>query len=274
MGSSEKYVAYHIGGTGELLVALLSQFPFESFEERDTETIGYIAEQSLTAEMKAEILEICEGRAVSCTTEVIEPQNWNAQWEASFQPVEINAFCRIRADFHEAVDGYAYDIVINPKMAFGTGHHETTWMMIDAMSTLPLKDKSVLDYGCGTGVLAILAELMGAAPIDAIDIEQESFENTKDNAVINGCTKIAAHCGELSMLAENKYDIILANINRHVLLAQAEQLHTMLENGGTLLLSGILGQDLELIEGHYTAVGFVVEEVKERGNWRCIHLSK
>ena len=274
MGSSEKYVACHIGGTGELLVALLSQFPFESFEERDTETIGYIAEQALTTDIEAEIQQVCKDKDISYTAKIIEPQNWNAQWEASFQPVEIRTFCRIRADFHEAVAGYTHDIVINPKMAFGTGHHETTWMMIDAMSTLPLKDKAVLDYGCGTGVLAILAELMDPAPIDAIDIEQESFENTKDNAVINGCTKVVSYCGELSMLAGKKYDIILANINRHVLLAEAGHLHQMLSEGGTLLLSGILGQDLELIEAHYTAAGFAVEDVKERGNWRCIRLTK
>ena len=272
--ASGDYLAYTFDSKEEVFNALLSLYPFESFEETDGGLIGYIAAEAVDGETEAGIKELCGKHGVSHTTEVIKPQNWNAQWEASFKPVAVRDFCRIRADFHEAVAGFEHDIVINPKMAFGTGHHETTWMMIDKMSSMNMGGRSILDFGCGTGVLAILAERLGATAIDAIDIETESYENTIENADINGCSKITAYCGELPLLAGKKYDVILANINRHVLLHTADMLYGMLLDGGQLILSGILAEDKTLVLNRYTSAGFVNAVVAERGNWRCIALKR
>jgi len=272
--ASGDYLAYTFDSKEEVFNALLSLYPFESFQETDDGLIGYISVGALDAEAQTGIEELCIAHEVKHSTEIIKPQNWNAQWEASFQPVAVRDFCRIRADFHEAVAGYTHDIVINPKMAFGTGHHETTWMMIDAMSKMDLTGSRVLDFGCGTGVLAILAERLGAGAIDAIDIETESYDNTIENAEINGCSKITTYCGELPVLADKVYDVILANINRHVLLTTTEMLHSMLADDGQLLLSGILGEDENLVLERYATAGFKTVSVAERGNWRCNALVK
>ena len=271
---AENYIAYNLESNDEVLMALLSQYPFASFEELDEGMIGYISEADHDDETIAGIASICKDRDVVFSTNIIEPQNWNAQWEASFQPVEVRKFCRIRADFHPQVEGFEHDIVINPKMAFGTGHHETTWMMIDAMSKIDFSNKSVLDFGAGTGVLAILAEKLGSKHNDAIDIEEESYLNTIENAEINNCARVASYEGELPRLADNTYDIILANINRHVLLTTADQLFTMVRDQGTLLLSGILSTDETLIVECYKTAGFDLVDVASRGNWRCIQLKK
>ncbi len=270
--SSELYVSYTLSSNDEILLALLSVLPFASFEELEEGMIAYIAQSELTEDTKNEIHRICTERDVTYNAKLIPYQNWNAQWEASFQPVEINSFCRVRADFHERIDGYTHDIIINPKMAFGTGHHETTWMMIDAMSRMDMSDKIVFDYGAGTGVLAIVAEKMGATSIDALDIEIESYENTIENAKINKCSKIKSLHGTVSIIKNAKYDIILANINRYVLLTTVTKLKQLFESDGILLLSGILAQDIDLVTECYKKAGFSVQNIAERGNWRCIQL--
>ena len=271
--ASGDYIAYNFDSKEEIFNALLSMYPFASFEETDDGLIGYISAEELTDEVKGQVADLCVQHKVTATTNIIKPQNWNAQWEASFQPVEIEKFCRIRADFHEAVSGYTHDIVINPKMAFGTGHHETTWMMIKAMSSIDFTERSVFDYGAGTGVLAILAEKLGSQDIDALDIEVESFENTIENAEINNCSHITSIHGELDKIDGKIYDVILANINRHVLLTTASKLYDSLKTDGTLLMSGILRQDIQLITECYTDAGFKVAEIMERGNWRCIRFA-
>lgn len=267
------YIAYTFETTDEIVLALLSVHPFVSFEEHETTLIGYIAEDELDNTTKAAIITICTERNVAYTSKIIPPQNWNAQWEASFQPVDVDDFCRIRADFHEPKTGTAHDIVINPKMAFGTGHHETTYMMIDSMQSIDFEGKRVLDFGCGTGILAILAEKLGAASIDAIDIEQESYENTLENTDINNCSNITAQQGELDQIS-NTYDIILANINRHVLLTTPKSLHSLINTGGILLMSGILLSDIQLVNEAYTSVGFHLKESRTKGEWTALLFEK
>lgn len=268
------YISYIFDTQNELFLAFLSLYPFESFEETNYGTIAYISEFKNTTGVQKEVEDLCTKYSVKYEIKVIEPQNWNAKWEASFQPVEINKFCRIRADFHPSVAGYKHDIIVNPKMAFGTGHHETTWMMIDAMSYIKFENKTVFDYGCGTGVLAILAEKLGSKKIDALDIEVESYENTKENAAINKCGYITPLKGELNEVNGKSFDVVLANINRHVLLKNVTSLFEMLNEDGVLLLSGILGEDIELVTKTYKTVGFTILEVRKRGNWRCIKLTK
>lgn len=268
------YKSYTIQSNSEILLGLLVAFPFESFEEHEGYMIAYIPEDECTVDIVDQIHETINRFEIEYSIETIQPQNWNALWEASFEPVIVDDFCVVRADFHEKPEGIQYDIVINPKMAFGTGHHETTYMMMAAMQNLNIKGKSIFDYGCGTGILSLLASKMGSAPIDAIDIEEESYLNTLENATLNDVKNITALCSDLEHFPSKKYDIILANINRNVLLNSAKELFARLNHDGTLLISGILDVDEELVSNKYLDTGFTIEQVDAKGYWRCIKLKQ
>jgi len=268
------YKSYTIQSTSEIIVGLLSIYPIESFEEHDAYMIAYIPEDELTEEVAKEIEEVLNRFETTFTIKTIEPQNWNALWESSFEPVIVEDFCAVRADFHDKLENIEHDIIINPKMAFGTGHHETTYMMMSAMRNMPIADKTIFDYGCGTGVLAILASKLNSGNIDAIDIEEESYDNTIENAQINSASNINVACATLETFDAKVYDIILANINRNVLLNSAKELNNRLTLDGILLLSGILEDDETLVTNKYVSSGFKVEEVYSKGYWKCIRLSK
>lgn len=268
------YKSYTIQSNSEILLGLLVAYPFESFEEHDGYMIAYIAEDQVDDEMHNAIHKTIEGFDTTYSMETIQPQNWNALWEASFEPVIVDDFCVVRADFHVKPENVQYDIVINPKMAFGTGHHETTYMMMAAMRNLEMDKKAVFDYGCGTGILAVLASKMGSDPIDAIDIEEESYENTIENAALNEVDNINVACSNLENFEAGKYDIILANINRNVLLSSHQELYNRLNPTGTLLISGILDVDEELVSTSYKNIGFQIKNVFVRGYWRCIEMTK
>lgn len=203
-------------------------------------------------------------------------QNWNAVWESNFEPVLIPGFVSVRAHFHEPVEGVQYDIRITPKMSFGTGHHATTRLMMTQMRSMDLKDKAVFDYGAGTGILAILAEFLGARTVDAIDIDEWSYENAMENVVTNGCRNIALAQGDISWVEEGrKYDIILANINRHILLESMKQLNAFLHAEGQLLLSGILKlQDTHIIVEKAKNCGFEFVAQTEENGWTAILFKK
>ena len=266
------YKSYTIQSNSEILLGLLTAYPFESFEEHEGYMIAYIPDDVCDTQTHDEINDTIQRFDIEYSVDTIEPQNWNALWEASFEPVLVDDFCVVRADFHEKPEGVKYDIVINPKMAFGTGHHETTYMMMAAMRDLDLEGKSVFDYGCGTGILAILASKMGSEPIDAIDIEEESYQNTMENAVLNNVENIQVACSDLEHFKLNSYDVVLANINRNVLLNSADELFTCLNDSGVLLISGILDADEQLVSNKYLDSGFRIEHIFSRGNWRCILL--
>lgn len=268
------YKSYTIQSNSEIILGLLIAYPFESFEEHDGYMIAYIPEDACDEHTHNAIHETINRFDVEYAVQTIEPQNWNALWEASFEPVIVDDFCVVRADFHEKPDNIKYDIVINPKMAFGTGHHETTYMMMAAMKDLDMVNRSVFDYGCGTGILAVLASKMGSNPIDAIDIEDESYENSIENSALNGVDNIKVVCSDLEGFKSKKYDIILANINRNVLLTSAEELYVRLNESGILLISGILDVDEELVTKKYLSSNFQVTKVHSRGYWRCIELYK
>jgi len=268
------YKSYTIQCTSEIIIGLLSIYPFESFEEREDSIIAYIPEDELTVEIAKEVEDVLTKFETGFTIETIEPQNWNALWESSFEPVVVDDFCVVRADFHDEMENVEYDIIINPKMAFGTGHHETTYMMMAAMRNMSIAKKLIFDYGCGTGVLAILASKLESGNIDAIDVEEESYDNTIENAQINNVTNINTACATLETFEAKVYDIILANINRNVLLNSAEELNNRLTSNGTLLLSGILKDDERLVTDKYISAGFKVVEVYSKGYWKCIKLTK
>lgn len=270
----EKYTSYQIDTTDEVIVALLSAFEFESFYEEDDKTIGYISDANAQLQGE-EIDQMLLEQGITFVKEQILPQNWNAIWESSFQPVEVNQFCRVRADFHPFDDQYRFDIIINPKMAFGTGHHATTWMMMALMETLDFQDKKVLDYGAGTGILAILASKCNASNIVAVDIEEEAYHNMQENFMVNMVTNVVAIHGTIeSVVKSAKYDIILANINRNILLDSVTYLHQYTSPNGIVLLSGFLEEDKDIIQSTYESNGFRRTYVSSKDSWASMMLTK
>lgn len=251
----------------EILTAVLTEQGFTGFEEGDELLRAYIPSgdyqegsmETLAAQMQ-----------FSFTRMGIEETNWNQVWESNFEPVMVDDFLFLRAAFH-APQPAAMEIVITPKMSFGTGHHATTYMMVQQMRTLDLQGKKVYDFGTGTGVLAILAEKLGAADVLAIDNDEWSTRNAEENCQINGCSKIRLRQAS-DPGGEQGFDIILANINRHVIEANMPGLFNALKPGGHLLLSGLLATDEADITAQAIREGFRVVRVMERNNWLSIIL--
>ena len=270
---SQTYLAYHFKvsprdpGT-DILIAQLGEIGFESFVETDEGVSAYIQQDDLD-ESKLNELQLFGSDlfSVQYTSEVIEQVNWNEEWERNFDPIEVTGSCVIRAPFHEPF-GVPYEIIIEPKMSFGTGHHETTHMMLEFLLEFEMKGKTVLDMGCGTAVLAILSEMRGAAEIDAIDIDEWCVENSEENAVRNNCSNIRVQLGDACLLtSERNYNLIIANINRNILLNDIPTYVRCLEKGGTLLLSGFYSEDLKMISECCVNNGLQFVENKERNNW-------
>lgn len=251
----------------DILIAELGEVGFESFVENETGLLAYI----LKSDWREDILDglyILQqpGFEISWTQKEIQQQNWNAEWERNFHPIIVGNRCMVRAPFHPAAE-VEYDIVIEPKMSFGTGHHETTHMMLQHILDMDVQGKSVLDMGCGTGVLAILAKKKGAGPVDAIDIDEWCYLNTQENIERNDCESIAAFQGDSSLLKGKKYDVILANINRNILLEDIPVYAECLNSGGILLLSGFYLEDLNAISSKCGEYGLKFEKNLKKNNW-------
>jgi ribosomal protein L11 methyltransferase len=253
----------------EILVAFLSESPFDTFEETTDGLNAYAPASASEQEIEAQLADLQNQFDFSWEKELILGQNWNELWESNFQPVIVGNFCAVRADFHDPIPGVKWELVINPKMAFGTGHHETTWQCIAAIEHLPLQGTHILDYGCGTGILAILASKQGASAVEAVDIEEESYRNTVENCAANGVENVTARLGTLAAVQGTNFDGILANINRHVILESLPTLADLLKPNGWLLISGILLTDEEIVTDAATAAGFTKKSMKSRGNWLC-----
>ncbi len=264
------YFKYEIktGSTDkEVLIALLSAEPFDTFVENENGFDAYLPVAYFENGID-ENLELLQKRFdFSNKKEFIASQNWNKEWESNFNPIRVEDFCGLRAHFHPQMIDVEHEIVITPKMAFGTGHHETTFMVIQLMRDINFAEKKVLDFGCGTGILAILASKLGAKAIDAIDIEQASWENTLENCETNAVKNVNAYKGELGMVDGNSYGIVLANINRNVILDSLVSLSTIIDLGGTLVISGILKNDEMTIQTALAANGFMVNKIIEKNNW-------
>jgi len=262
-------------GDPELLLAFIQDLPFDSFEIEEQALQGYIPVRDDNQIMRKKLEELKERFDFNYSHIFIPYRNWNTLWESNFSPIRVKDFCGIRAKFHPTFDPKViHEIEIQPKMAFGTGHHATTWMMIDQMAKLNFRDKKVLDYGCGTGILAILAEKMGASFIDGVDIEPPAVENTLEHLALNSCTQITTFEGTLDQLANNQYQIILANINRNVILESLPTLYNQLEKGGYLLISGFIQSDTDLLHEATQQQGLTLQEVQIRENWICMVLNK
>jgi ribosomal protein L11 methyltransferase len=252
----------------DLLIAQLSVLNYEGFEEQTDALIAYVPETDFD---EAALLEILTPQGVTYTKETILPANWNALWESNFEPVQVDNFCGIRADFHAPFDPQpAYEIVITPKMAFGTGHHATTSSMIKLMEDIDFAGKKVFDFGTGTGILAILAEMMGAATADAIDYDEWAVNNTLENITANQMSKVKVWQADRLDAITEKYDILLANINCNILLQFMGDMRGLIQPGGKLLLSGILPTDETNIVAAAASQGFVKEKRIEKDNWLAL----
>lgn len=244
----------------EILISQLSDSGAVGFEQTEKTLIAYFNENAFKSYEVNELLKSC-----SFNTNIVEEQNWNKVWESNFQPVVVNNFCAIRAEFHEPISKIEYEIIITPKMSFGTGHHATTYMMIEQMRDINFNHKTVFDFGTGTGILAILSEKLGAANVVAIDIDAWSIENAKENFTRNNCTNINLSLS--SQIPDKKFDVILANINKNVILDYLPQLKKALSAKGYLLLSGLLSSDENHIVEACTKNNLVLLKQTERNNW-------
>ncbi len=256
------------------LVAFLAESDFDSFEETDHGMVAYALTRHHANNIEA-LEELKQHYNFTFSFLEVEEKNWNEIWESGFDPIRVGNELAIRASFHPAAPEVQYDLVIDPKMSFGTGHHATTYMMcaflLEHFAGGRGADQRVLDYGCGTGVLGILAGILGAGTVDGVDIEPWAVENSRENAELNGVEFNRLVLGKLEEILSGKpYDVVLANINRNVLLADAEALRDNIRAGGRAYLSGILSQDEIQVIDHYSQAGFTHVRTVAREDWRAL----
>ena len=269
---SNIYLGYHfivepkeLGS--EILIAELGEKPFESFIETDLGIVAYIQKDLWTEDVLEDIFILNSPEfTISYKVEEIDQVNWNEEWEKNFEPIDVDGKCHVRAPFHPKTEA-EFDIVIEPKMSFGTGHHETTHMMIQHLLELDVTGMKTLDMGCGTAILAILAEMKGAQPIDAIDIDNWCYLNSIENVERNHCHAITVYEGDAALLQNKQYDLIIANINRNILLNDMQTYVDCLNQGGLLLLSGFYTEDIPYINESCTEKGLTYVKKFERNNW-------
>ena len=251
----------------EILIAVLSDQEFESFDENEDFVLGYIPGESFQMD---EITEICSSLHFSVSTETssIADQNWNEVWEKNyFKPLLIAERCLIRAPFHTDFEPAEFELVIEPKMAFGTGNHETTSLVAEKILNLDLTGKTVLDMGCGTGILGMLASLKGAKSVMAIDIDTWSFESTVENARLNNINKLEAKLGDADLLGNETYEIIFANIHKNIIIRDLPAYEKVLQHGGSIYFSGFYAQDMPDVKAKAESLGLVETGFQEKNNW-------
>ena len=254
---------------GELLIATLSEIQYYAFEQEGVALNAYIREEDFS-ELK--LTDVLPDNAIF-KKEIIEEENWNQQWEQSIEPVIVNNFVGIHPIFQESLKNVKHDIIITPKMSFGTGHHATTFLMAEMMEMIDFSGKAVLDFGTGTGLLAILAEKCGAAEILAIDNDEWSINNAMENITANNCKNISIKlCDTLSDV--QPMDIVLANINLNVLNKFSLDLSKILKPGSFLLASGFLLKDVKEMQNIFEEKSVVINQLKQRGEWMAILFQK
>jgi len=258
----------------EILYAELGDKGFEAFEDTQDGIKAYVEKDQFSKSLLKDLsINRMEGQKVDFVIKTIANENWNAVWESNFNPIEINPYCIIRAPFHPAPD-VEYDLIISPQMSFGTGHHETTFLMSKELFSLDLKSIDLLDMGSGTGVLGILAEKLGAKYIKAIDIEEGAFLNTIDNCKLNNTKNIIVEKGDSKLLDESLFQVILANINKNILLQDMSVYSSCLKQGGKLLLSGFFTTDIEELKNAASNNGLKFVKTTEKNNWAMLMLEK
>lgn len=260
-------IRYKQPGDAEIIIAILSEEGFIGFEEKDesNELLAFIDDQHYD---KIKIKDLLSQFNFDWQTSIIPKTNWNKEWESNFHPIFINDYCGIRADFHEPLKNVKHEIIITPKMSFGTGHHATTYMMIESIQAINVKNKTVFDFGTGTGVLAILAEKEGASEILAMDYDEWSVLNAEENKLLNHANRITVVQSDDPAYGK-KFDIILANINKHIIIETLPILASQLNPGGIIICSGFMKHDISDINAKATKCKLLLKQTMERENWVC-----
>jgi len=253
----------------DLLVDELGSIGYDTFEDKDFGFSAYIPSANLdVSALETVLLDQVDGYQLDYKIEDIEEQNWNVLWESNFNPIIVDDAIYVRATFHEPLPSYKYEIIIDPKMSFGTGHHQTTSMMLSFVLENDFENKRVLDMGCGTGILAILASKRGASIVEAIDFDPICVDSVVENSALNSTSNIEVRLGSKEVIGDNPFDTILANINRNILLDHLDTYASVVKTGGELYLSGFYeDQDLEIIRNKCESVGFLFVENKMIDNW-------
>ncbi|MCL2414268.1 MAG: 50S ribosomal protein L11 methyltransferase [Bacteroidales bacterium] len=257
----------------EILIAQLGELGFDSFVENSNELSAYIPSENFS---ENDIFSLVKSspNINSFSVKKIEEQNWNSVWESSYEPVRFDNFCTIRAPFHEPVSDVKFDLIIEPKMSFGTAHHETTSLMIEWLRSEPVKGKRILDMGCGTGILAILAKKLGAEFVEAIDNDEWAFENTKENILRNETSEIYVELGDAENLKGKKFDLIIANINRNILIRDMPMYVETMSKNAVILLSGFYKSDLDAVSKSCVDNGLQYISHLEKNNWAAAKFVK
>ena len=259
----------------DILIAEISTLGFDSFVENDHGFLAYLE----AAEVDHGAIKAIQGRyrdivPFSYEISTVKKRNWNQEWESNYEPIFIGDKCVVRASFHQLEKPYTYDVVINPKMSFGTGHHETTYLMLKNQLAIDHQHKNVLDVGCGTGVLAIMAKLRGARQVAACDIDEWSVKNSVENFELNQVGDIQARQGDITAIT-GKYDIVLANINRNVLFHDLPHYAKRIQSpGGKLLISGFYRHDEGSLIEEAEALGFTLSKTTRKNDWSCLLFEK
>ena len=258
----------------EILVAMLSDLAFESFDESEEQVMGYMPGESVDLEEIEAITSLLPFSVVT-ENEIIPDKNWNEVWEKNyFKPLLIGNRCLVRAPFHTEYEPAEFELVIEPKMAFGTGNHETTTLVAEQILNMDLFEKTVLDMGCGTGILGMLASLKGAKSVTAIDIDTWSFESTVENARLNNILNLEAELGDASLLGKESFEIIFANIHKNVIINDLPVYESVLQSGGKLYLSGFYTHDMPDVKAKAESLGLVDSGFQEKNNWVVYAFSK
>jgi len=261
----------------DILTAELGEIGFDTFEETDQGLDAYILSERYTGSAIKELVEKYEKLAsIAYKVETIEKVNWNEEWEKNYDPIAVDSRCRVRATFHEPDDSYDYEIVITPKMSFGTGHHATTRGMLELQLNGNFEGKTVLDVGSGTGILAIMASKLGASHVEATDIDQWCVDNGLENFQLNALHEVDYHKGAISTLKLNKphYDVVIANINKNVLLEEMSYYADLLDKGSQLYLSGFYEEDIPDIKNSTDSHNLLLEKSVIKDNWTALMFSK
>lgn len=265
-------LSYHLGNIGyETFVAtedgLNAYIPQSSFSEQKIDELF----QQLSVDVNHLLTDI----KIEYRFNELEDENWNKKWEENyFSPLVVSDKCLVKSTFHNVEEHYEYEIVIDPKMAFGTGHHQTTYLMMQETLKLDLRNKSVLDIGCGTAVLAILASMMGAIDVVAIDFDEWAYQNAKENVLLNDISNVDVRLGEINLVEEEKFDIILANINRNILMQNIMHYSEAMNRGATLIMSGFYLEDVPILKLELQKHGLVYQKLEQRDNWTAIVCGK
>lgn len=261
----------------DLLAYLLGEAGYESFVPDDKGLTAYVPAALYSDEaVRTALEEFCFDATVTASAELVEGRDWNAEWERNyFRPIVVGERCVVHSSFHTDVPKAEYDIVIDPKMAFGTGHHATTSLILTRLLDMDLQGRSLIDVGTGTGILAILAAMRGAVPVAGIEIDRFAWENACDNVRLNGHPEIAVLCGDASLLQSlAPADVVVANINRNVILGDIRAYTAAMRPGATLLLSGFYEADCAMVEEAAVAAGLTAAGRTVRDNWACVELHR